>query len=158
MSTNHTTNYDLNQWEATDKVLRTEFNEDNAKIDAALKSHDDELAGLEAQLEANNVAHAGFGNCQVYTTSYTGTGTDGADGANQLTFPKPPLLIILTGTDAVGFCLWNGQMFGLFEELMFPSTTTWSADGKTVSWYHGHPSDQLNEKGVVYRVTAFMAA
>ena len=36
MSTNHTTNYNLNQWEATDKVLRTEFNEDNAKIDAAL--------------------------------------------------------------------------------------------------------------------------
>ena len=28
MSTNHTTNYDLNQWEGTDKVLRTEFNAD----------------------------------------------------------------------------------------------------------------------------------
>ena len=52
MSTNHTTNYNLNQWEATDKVLRTEFNADNAKIDAALKSHDDELAGLEAAIGA----------------------------------------------------------------------------------------------------------
>ena len=36
MSTNHTTNYDLCQWEATDQVLRTDFNQDNAKIDAAL--------------------------------------------------------------------------------------------------------------------------
>ena len=36
MSTNHTTNYNLCQWEATDQVLRTDFNEDNAKIDAAL--------------------------------------------------------------------------------------------------------------------------
>ena len=36
MSTNHTTNYDLCQWEATDQVLRTDFNEDNAKLDAAL--------------------------------------------------------------------------------------------------------------------------
>lgn len=36
MATNHTTNYQLCQWEATDKVLRTDFNEDNQKIDAAL--------------------------------------------------------------------------------------------------------------------------
>ena len=36
MSTNHTANYDLCQWEATDQVLRTDFNQDNAKIDAAL--------------------------------------------------------------------------------------------------------------------------
>ena len=44
MSTNHTTNYDLNQWEGTDKVLRTEFNADNAKIDAALKANADAIA------------------------------------------------------------------------------------------------------------------
>ncbi len=157
MATNHTTNYQLNQWEATDQVLRTEFNEDNAKIDAALNGLDTEMAGLKSQLEANDAAHAGFGNCQIYTDSYTGKGTNGAAGANQLTFPKPPLLIVVSSTDAMGFCLWKGQMFGLFEELMFPSTTSWSEDGKTVTWYHGHPSDQLNEKGVVYRVTAFMA-
>ena len=47
MSTNHTTNYDLNQWEAADKVLRTEFNEDNAKIDAALNSSADAIGALE---------------------------------------------------------------------------------------------------------------
>ena len=52
MSTNHTTNYNLNQWEATDKVLRTDFNEDNAKIDAALKSHDDAIAAETAAREA----------------------------------------------------------------------------------------------------------
>ena len=37
MATNYTTNYQLNQWEPTDQVLRTDFNADNAKIDAALK-------------------------------------------------------------------------------------------------------------------------
>ena len=36
MATNQTTNYDLNQWLSTDQVLRTDFNADNAKIDAAL--------------------------------------------------------------------------------------------------------------------------
>jgi len=38
MASNYTSNYGLCQWEASDKVLRTEFNADNAKIDAALKS------------------------------------------------------------------------------------------------------------------------
>jgi len=36
MSTNHTTNYNLCQWEAEDQVKRTDFNTDNAKLDAAL--------------------------------------------------------------------------------------------------------------------------
>ena len=36
MATNYTTNYQLNQWEPNDQVLRTDFNADNAKLDAAL--------------------------------------------------------------------------------------------------------------------------
>ena len=36
MATNQTTNYQLNQWEPTDAVQRVEFNQDNAKVDAAL--------------------------------------------------------------------------------------------------------------------------
>ena len=43
MASGQTANYQLNQWEAEDKVLRTEFNADNAKLDAA-------LAGLAAAL------------------------------------------------------------------------------------------------------------
>ena len=36
MSTNYTENFDLCQWEPTDPVIRTDFNADNEKIDAAL--------------------------------------------------------------------------------------------------------------------------
>ena len=43
MATNQTTNYQLNQWEPTDQVLRTDFNADNAKLDAALKSLSDQV-------------------------------------------------------------------------------------------------------------------
>lgn len=39
---NKTANYNLNQWDAEDKVQRADFNADNAKIDAA-------LAGLSVQ-------------------------------------------------------------------------------------------------------------
>jgi len=36
MPSNFTSNYNLNQWEPDDRVLRTDFNADNTKIDAAL--------------------------------------------------------------------------------------------------------------------------
>ena len=54
MASNHTANYNLNQWEATDKVLRTEFNEDNSKIDAALNG----LAGQVAEKAAQSAVTA----------------------------------------------------------------------------------------------------
>lgn len=38
---NTTTNYQLSQWEASDRVMRTDFNDNNAKIDAALKAVSD---------------------------------------------------------------------------------------------------------------------
>ena len=53
MSTNHTPNFNLCQWEADDKVLRADFNDDNQKIDAA-------LAGLQQSK----------GNCRIVTGSY----------------------------------------------------------------------------------------
>ena len=33
-----TSNYQLNQWEKTDRILMEDFNGDNAKVDAALKA------------------------------------------------------------------------------------------------------------------------
>ena len=44
MAANQTTNYQLNQWEATDQVLRTDFNADNAKVDAVLAGKVDQAA------------------------------------------------------------------------------------------------------------------
>ena len=46
MASGKTENYGLNQWEATDKVERLDFNADNTKIDAAL--HDMEQARAAA--------------------------------------------------------------------------------------------------------------
>ena len=62
MSTNHTPNYSLCQWEAEDKVIRTEFNADNAKIDAAIKAVDRRVDGkadasaLTAEVNARTAA------------------------------------------------------------------------------------------------------
>ena len=40
---NHTTNYQLNQWAKSDRVLMEDFNSDNEKIDAALKANADAI-------------------------------------------------------------------------------------------------------------------
>ncbi len=46
---NYTENYQLNQWEPADRVLRTDFNEDNRKIEEALNVVQDQLNGLQTR-------------------------------------------------------------------------------------------------------------
>ena len=48
MASNHTTNYQLNQWAKPDRVMMDDFNTDNAKIDAALKANADAIAETAA--------------------------------------------------------------------------------------------------------------
>ena len=50
MASNHTANYKLNQWEATDNVQRVDFNADNAAIEAALTAHDTEIAAAKSKI------------------------------------------------------------------------------------------------------------
>ena len=117
MSTNHTTNYDLNQWEGTDKVLRTEFNADNAKIDAALKTNADAIAAetaartaalgqkadqsalssLAQTVSGHTAALTQLGNCQLYHTTYVGTGTADFTAPSSLTFPHKPYVLFVGG-------------------------------------------------------------
>ena len=61
MASGQTQYYGLNQWEAADQVLRTEFNADNAKIEMVLKNLEKDKAsnslvnGLEGVLHNTNV-------------------------------------------------------------------------------------------------------
>ena len=55
MATNQTTNYQLNQWEPTDAVQRVEFNQDNAKVDTALKSLSDQVLQKANQSALNTL-------------------------------------------------------------------------------------------------------
>ena len=156
MSTNHTTNYNLNQWEAADKVLRTEFNEDNAKIDAALKSHDDELAGLEAAIGAR-------GNCRVEVKTYTGTGTYGSSNRTSVSFSAVPKLAILIGGSGLAFLLGgNTKSAYLMDSTSTPYPSmgalnlSWS--GSTASYYSSSGARyQFNDSGTQYWAIALLA-
>ena len=143
---NHTTNYQLSQWVKSDQVLMEDFNADNAKLDAALTAQAGTLA-------AHTEALSKLGNCQLYTTTYVGTGESGANSPNTLTFPQKPALVVV-GYD-IYFLLhifphdfvinWNHHYYEF----------KWS--GNTISWYSDNPEYQLNEEGKTYCVLAFWA-
>jgi len=83
-----TSNYKLNQWAATDKPERADFNSDNQKVDEALGTIKQNLA--TAQSTANNAVSAAASS-QVYSNSAKDLGnpSDGVTSANL--FIAPPL-------------------------------------------------------------------
>ena len=46
-----TANYQLNQWDGEDRIMRVDFNSDNAKIDAALEKNATALSQATSTLE-----------------------------------------------------------------------------------------------------------
>ena len=149
MPTNYTEHYALSQWEPGDKVQRTDFNADNAKIDAALKAEADARAALAGQLALK-------GNCRIVYTTYVGTGEYGPDHPNTLTFDAPPMLVFVCGGGyQMGFLFrnWNLTMPTNTEAGGFH--TTWGEN--SVSWHNPYGVGyQYNSKGATYHVIAFL--
>ena len=101
MATNHTSNYQLNQWEPTDQVLHTDFNEDNAKIDAALKSLNTTVQQHTTQISQVQTALSKCGTCKFYRSDYTGDGQD----TRAFSFPSKPVIIFLTRESGNSFII-----------------------------------------------------
>lgn len=134
MSTNKTTNYQLNQWEPGDQVLREEFNSDNAKIDAAL---------------------AGKGNCHLVHGTYVGTGDYGYFNGNTLTFDRRPLVVILAGyyTMLIPGTVDSGDSTPVSSGGNSYSSFTWNEN--TLRWECLDSTGmQLNDKDITYHYFA----
>ena len=136
-----TQNLNLPQWEADDRIMRTDFNDAMASIDAAL---------------------AAAGNCRIAIGSYVGTGAYGQSNANSLTFDFTPKAVLICKQDI--YNAGNAYMFlvsGQSRTAQFNSTgggdcsyCNWS--GNTVSWYSTYKAaSQLNEDGVSYCYVAW---
>lgn len=78
-----TNNYGLSQWDAEDRILREDFNADNAKIEAAI------LGANEA------AAAAAASGLKIKTGSFNGTGKTGITRTYSLGV-KPKLLFLRT--------------------------------------------------------------
>ena len=165
MASNQTTNYQLNQWETTDQVLRTDFNADNAKLDAALtvlaedvneKASQAVLDTLTQTVAGHTALLAQKGNCQVYTTAYTGTGTV----SRTFSFPKQPLLVIIGGPSIYlvavrGITALLSTENGESNNL----TGTWSGTALTVAYngnWGGGDRRACNASGSSYRIVALL--
>lgn len=96
----HTTNYDLNQWEADDRVTRADFNADNQKLDAALAA----------------IAAAASGGAKIVTGTWTG------DGVNNrtITLPAAPKLMIVLGYGSNGTST-IGSIYFAVQEIVYMS-------------------------------------
>lgn len=133
MASNYTENYGLCQWEATDQVLRTEFNEDNAKIEAALTAR----------------------NCQVWTTTYTG---DGAD-SKTLTFPHRPHFVLIMGHYIQTLMMPHASHMHprTTGGNMYPLEVLWTEYSVTFSYEAaGNNAYGSNVKGEFYAVLALL--
>ena len=94
---NRTTNYKLCQWEADDKIQRTDFNADNAKIDGALSG----LARSKADLSALAV------KTEVAAGAYTGDGK--AERVINLGFT--PKAVYVCTADGITYASGSGRTY-----------------------------------------------
>ena len=152
MPTNKTPNYQLSQWERSDKIQMEDFNADNAKIDAALKAQASTCASLQALLNKK-------GNCSVGTFTYQGTGTYGPAAPTVVSFPKQPAAYIIFGS---GILIGRGgaDRAGRVVSISGGSSvgtvsTSWS--GSTLRITDNKADNQFNQNLTTYQVIAFYA-
>lgn len=157
---NKTANFQLTQWEKTDRIMMEDFNRDNAAIDTALKSNADKAAALQTTL-------AGAGNCEIVYGSYTGNGQYGSGQPNTLNFAHKPVFVCVqqktnpdTSTEyalrMIRDSVWAN---GTEDNYTYSQIVTWGAN--SVSWYSVDPNfaaQQFNESGKIYQYIALLEA
>ena len=151
---NKTANFQLTQWEKTDRILMEEFNSDNEKIDTALKSSADGVAALQTAL-------ASCGNCKIVYGTYTGNGKSGSANPNKLTFDGKPVLVIVqaqSNTTNYDFHLrlvrGCGWAVGDRGNYSYTNSVAWGEN--FVSGTNDDAETQFNLQGSVYSYIALI--
>jgi len=154
MSTNHTANYNLCQWVPSDKVLRTDFNEDNAKLDAALAGLNRRTSAVEGRTSGLEDNAYTIQNPQVVVGHYTGNGA--LTQAIHLGFrPKVVLVLnqgLLPNSDAYRSC---GMAVDGFCSVAATITNSGFQVTEVNNYGAGGTWDRTNSKGTKYVYFAF---
>lgn len=151
MATNHTANYNLNQWQATDPVLRTDFNEDNAKIDAALKSLNAASQQHTTQLSQLQTSLSKHGDCKLHYTIYEGDGSV----SRTFTFPHKPVYLFLYGRSNVNLMIPRGAPFCYLDNVSV--NLSWSEKSLTITT-RGSADPEFNTESNTYYLLALLDA
>ena len=137
-----TTNYQLNQWAKSDRVMMDDFNADNLKVDSALAALGEAIAAAP----------------KIAVGSYTGSGSCGASSPRTLTFAFQPKLVIIVENSwdylKAGTALISGQSLsagiggGTNSGACLSLTVSWS--GNSVTWYGPSAEKQLDIENCEY--------
>ena len=138
----HTTNYDLPQWEATDAVRREDVNGAMSSIDSAIEA----------------AAATGGGNCYIRNFIYTGYGAYGVNDPMTLFTPGyRPLFVSVQREEPSSsgdwglFATW-GTTWACTNRRTFDTVTLDWKDGALYFYGTTSAQAQLNELNVNYRV------
>ena len=127
-----TTNYQLNQWAKSDRIMMDDFNADNAKIEAALSNR----------------------NCRFYTATYQGDGSD----SRTHTFPAKPVFILIISTAYFYVLMHNAEKgYNYFAGRAGNYDVTWTEDSVTLSRPNA-PTDIANCEGTTFNLFAILEA
>ena len=139
----YTSNYQLPIWAESDRILMEDFNDSYQKLEDALTEHGEALAGK--------------GDCQIYTTSYVGTGTFTYQNRTQLTFPATPRAVFITGSGDIflAFCPGTRAQLLFSDETASCGNLLWTET--SLSFYNANAArNQMNHKGRTYQVVALL--
>lgn len=137
-----TTNYQLNQWEKDDRIQMEDFNADNLKTEQALVDQAEAQKVLEAVINAGDW-------CKIHTLTYEGAEPAVPRNPLSLTFPKKPLVILITDLTAGG-----SSIFVRGDSGSSGASQTW--DGNTFTYSCSFSNNQMTENGHTYQVIALM--
>ena len=137
-----TTNYQLNQWAKSDRLMMDDFNADNLKVDSALAALGEAIAAAP----------------KIAVGSYTGSGSCGASSPRTLTSAFQPKLVIIVENSwdylKAGTALISGQSLsagiggGTNSGACLGLTVSWS--GNSVTWYGPSAEKQLDVENCEY--------
>ena len=176
MASNYTEHYDLCQWEATDQVQRTDFNADNAKVDAALaglaaevssKADQTALETLSGQVsqkaDVSALEQVEVTIPKLVAGSYTGDGGEGEEHPCTLDFTdslgRPPMLVVIRQENGgyTGLILVRGMVESnnhFTNSYLSGSSNTVQWSGNQVTWYAKSSEGQMNDYQTQYRYFA----
>lgn len=143
----HTEYHQLCLWDPEDRILREDFNSDNAKTEAALADLTEAVAGC--------------GNCKIEYGSYAGSGNYSSAHPNSLTFSGQPLFVLILNSFAPEHALMvrgSGWSFVATSDTQNSGNifVNW-ATPNAVSWYASTVAAQMNTSGSTYFYIALLA-
>ena len=106
---NQTPNYQLNQWEQTDRIQMEDFNADNAKIEAALSGLPKIVSGTYVGTSSTTPTTISLGFYPTAVLIVGGNGSKFSNSAALLTRGNNPFMVNdskLAQLDDTGFRVW----------------------------------------------------